>query len=364
MSFHTWLLWLVCCCGLGACTATADNPVEQALSANQPALQTVMRNLSRHGVQILFTEIERGADGSIRFRDYSFGLDDNRYFYPASTVKLPLALLVLEKLQELEAREGINRHSRYRVGTETEVRSIADDLIKLLVVSDDAAYNRLFELLGKDEINRRLQARGLNARITHRLSIADSAALQTRQVTLYRETASPLQVGPIANSPIQLLPLDNLIQGSAYIEDGELIQAPFDFSRKNYLPLRSLHGIIKRLIFPQAFAEQQRFQLDESRRRFILDTISTLPREAGYDEAEYPDGRFKYLLFGDSTERQPEHIDIYNKVGRAYGYLTDSAYIVDHQRQREFLISATIHVNANRTFNDNQYEYMSGFRDM
>ena len=76
-------------------------------------------------------------------------LDDNRYFYPASTVKLPLALLVLEKLQELEAWEGINRHSRYRVGTETDVRSIADDLIKLLVVSDDAAYNACSSCLAR-----------------------------------------------------------------------------------------------------------------------------------------------------------------------------------------------------------------------
>ncbi|MCY3565848.1 MAG: hypothetical protein OXH27_06680, partial [Gammaproteobacteria bacterium] len=63
-------------------------------------------------------------------------------------------------------------------------------------------------------------------------------------------------------------------------------------------------------------------------------------------------------LFGDSRERIPEHIEIFNKIGRAYGYLTDSAYIVDRRTNREFLISATIRVNANETFNDDIYEYV------
>ena len=30
---------------------------------------------------------------------------------------------------------------------------------------------------------------------------------------------------------------------------------------------------------------------------------------------------------------------------------------MDHETGREFIITATIHVNANRTFNDDEYEY-------
>jgi hypothetical protein len=62
-------------------------------------------------------------------------------------------------------------------------------------------------------------------------------------------------------------------------------------------------------------------------------------------------------MFGDTEERIPDHIRIYNKVGNAYGYLTDAAYIVDYQNQVEFLLAATIHVNNDGIFNDGKYEY-------
>ncbi|TXE08616.1 hypothetical protein ES711_08950 [Gelidibacter salicanalis] len=48
---------------------------------------------------------------------------------------------------------------------------------------------------------------------------------------------------------------------------------------------------------------------------------------------------------------------IHNKTGYAYGYLTDSAYIINKKTNQEFLITATIHVNKNKIYNDGMYEY-------
>ena len=53
----------------------------------------------------------------------------------------------------------------------------------------------------------------------------------------------------------------------------------------------------------------------------------------------------------------PNHITIHNKVGFAYGYLTDCAYIVDSKEEVEYFLTATIHVNENQTYNDGVYEY-------
>ena len=53
----------------------------------------------------------------------------------------------------------------------------------------------------------------------------------------------------------------------------------------------------------------------------------------------------------------PAHLRIFNKVGDAYGFLTDAAYVVDFHHGVEFLLAATIYTNANATFNDDQYEY-------
>jgi hypothetical protein len=53
----------------------------------------------------------------------------------------------------------------------------------------------------------------------------------------------------------------------------------------------------------------------------------------------------------------PKHIKIYNKVGYAYGTLTDNAYIKDTKNNIDFMLTATILVNSDEVFNDDAYEY-------
>ncbi len=62
-------------------------------------------------------------------------------------------------------------------------------------------------------------------------------------------------------------------------------------------------------------------------------------------------------MYGGSAPKIPDNIRIFNKPGDAYGFLTDSAYIVDFENGIEFMVSATIYTNANGTFNDDNYEY-------
>ena len=65
-----------------------------------PTLQKVLADTAKYQVQILYTQIDRNEHGNPLFTNYSFNVDDSRYFYPASTVKLPVALLALEWLEE------------------------------------------------------------------------------------------------------------------------------------------------------------------------------------------------------------------------------------------------------------------------
>ena len=50
-------------------------------------------------------------------------------------------------------------------------------------------------------------------------------------------------------------------------------------------------------------------------------------------------------------------IRVYNKVGFAYGTLTDVAYIKDSIKGDEFFLTATLLVNENQIFNDDTYEF-------
>ena len=85
--------------------------------------------------------------------------------------------------------------------------------------------------------------------------------------------------------------------------------------------------------------------------------MSALPYQKGYERNEYYDGFVKFFMFGDSTDVIPSHIKIYNKVGYAYGTLTDCAYIKDVKNNVDFMITDTILVNQDGIFNDDQYEY-------
>ena len=74
------------------------------------------------------------------------------------------------------------------------------------------------------------------------------------------------------------------------------------------------------------------------------------------DEAYY-DSYVKFLVYGDTPGKMDGSVRIYNKVGDAYGTLTDVAYITVPEEDIAFFLTATIHVNSNGIFNDDVYEY-------
>ncbi len=114
-------------------------------------------------------------------------------------------------------------------------------------------------------------------------------------------------------------------------------------------------------MFPDAIGPQQRFDLGDDDYAFLYHNMSGYPSDSGIaeysDAEEYPDGHVKFFLYGGDTPEIPANIRIFNKVGSAYGFLTDAAYVVDFERGVEFLLAATVYTNANGTFNDDEYEY-------
>ncbi|MEM9686220.1 MAG: serine hydrolase [Bacteroidota bacterium] len=336
-----------------SCTSDS-NPITKALASDNKKIKQVMEHPEQHEVQILFTEINRDHNNAVHFMDYSFQVDDGVYFYPASTVKFPIAILALEKMHE---ENTFNSTSRFFVEGDTTETTFAREIEKIFAVSDNEAFNRLFEYLGQDDIDRRLKSRGIEARISHRLSVGDADNVTTKPLIFYVNDSTTTPTTPIINEPVTELQLRKTQKGKGYMEGGNLINEPKDFSKKNYLPVTSLHNIMKQLMFPEAFPEEKRFRLSQSDREFLINTMKILPGEAGYTSEKYYESYVKFFMFGDTKDPIPEHIVIYNKVGYAYGYLTDCAYIVDEAKNKEYIITATIHVNANGIFNDDMYEY-------
>lgn len=336
-------------------SCSEKTPLEKALNSKNPKIKTVVNQIEQHEVQILFSEILEEND-SIFFKEAAFQVNDTNYFYPASSVKFPIAVLALEKITQ---QKNSNRNTLFLVEGDSVKTTIAKEIKKIFAVSDNAAYNRLFEFLGKDNINKRLREKGLLGRISHRLSVAKSAELTTKRISFYKGDTIIYETTPVLNDSLKPLSLHKLKKGIGYTIGDSLVNKPMDFSKKNYLPVTSLHQIMKRLFFPELYSKKQQFHLSEEDRLFLINTMKILPKEAGYDVPEYYDSYVKFFLFGDTKESMPNHIEIYNKVGYAYGYLTDCAYIINKKSNKKYIITATIHVNENQIYNDGVYEYES-----
>ena len=342
-------LWVVSC-------AKNDTipPLEKALASQNPNIQRVMDNLDAYEVQIRYTQIDRRND-SVIFTDHDFQVDANSYFYPASTVKFPAAVAALEKLNEIDS---LSMDTRFFVEGDSVQTTFAKAVSEIFAVSDNAANNRLLEFLGQDDLNRRMERRGVSPiRIAHRLSTDNADDVTTKPLVFYLNDSTTALSSSIINAAIQPLELNDIKKGKGYIAGETHQQGAFDFSLKNYFPIDAQSALLKRIIFPKAFPEAQQFKLNKKQREFLLEAMHTLPSKVGYDPVDYYDSYVKFFLFGDSTEPMPEHIKIYNKVGYAYGTLTDNAYIKDTKNNIDFMLTATILVNSDEVFNDDAYEY-------
>lgn len=352
-SFFGNLILLILLAGCAG-TPVVINPLEKALNSKDPRIKRVMEELKSYELQIRYTRIDRTKD-SILFRDYDFQVDESAYFYPASTVKFPIAVLALEKVN---LSKDISINTKFYIEGDTLETTIASEITKIFAISDNAANNRLIELLGQDAINQGLFSKNVGpVRIAHRLSTTNSDDVTTKPLIIYLNDSTTTTLPSSTNSPAENLTLKGITKGIGYYAEDSLQLEPFDFSLKNYYPITSQHGVLKRVIFPETFPENERFNLSISQRKFLLNAMQILPKEAGYDPEEYYDSYGKFFMYGDSKDDMPAHVTIYNKVGYAYGTLTDCAYIKDEKNKIEFLITATILVNADEIFNDNAYEY-------
>ncbi|WP_318310008.1 serine hydrolase [Flagellimonas crocea] len=340
--------------GVSCTQDPVTDPLEKVLSSPNPRIKMVMDNLGEHEIQIRYTQIDRRND-SIFFTDHDFQVDKNKYFYPASTVKFPAAVAALEKLNEIDS---LSLQSRFFVEGDSVETTFATNISQIFAVSDNAANNRLIEFLGQDELNERIQKRGVSPiRIAHRLSTDNADDVTTKPLVHYLNDSTTYLSDPIISSPAKPLQLQNTKKGKGYIEDGNYRKGPFDFGLKNYYPIESQSELLKRIIFPGAFPKEQQFDLSEVQYNFLRESMHTLPTELGYDPVTFYDSYVKFFMFGDNTDDIPPYIKIYNKVGYAYGTLTDCAYIKDTKNQVDFMIVATILVNSNGIFNDDTYDY-------
>ncbi len=347
---------------------------------NQPeVIKKVFSNPEKYRLQIIYTEVKRDAKNKAQFITHRYRTDLNEYFYPASTVKLAACVLGLEKINRLKSK-GISKettmfHGKSRA-SQTEAKidtsaynglpSLAQYIKKILLVSDNDAYNRIYEWIGQKEINEQMAEKGFKGvRLIHRLQmpLSPEENRHTNPVQfvdkdgniLYEESAKENKSILKAETPIFL--------GKGVMNDrGQIEDKPLEFTYKNAFPLEAQHDLLKRIMFPESFPTSKRFHLTKEDYDFLKKYMSMYPTESDYPSYKKDSNIFpaycKFLYYGgDRNAELNPNLTIYNKVGDAYGFLLDNAYLVDKQTKKEILVSVSMLCNEDEIFNDDKYDY-------
>ena len=341
-------------------------------------LREVIEHPAVYRPQIIYTRIDRDRNNIPTFTDYYYDVDPLLYFNPASTVKLPLALLSLEKLNDLHIA-GVNKftslqldsgantlRAEYRDSTaQSGLPSLAHFIRKAFLVSDNDAYNRMYEFVGQQTINRRLHEMGYaDARITrHFYRMTGDQNRHTNQLRFIGTDGALLYTQPPADNPDAFdFSHINKIGNAYYNSADSLVHEPMDFTTHNNISLKDYQQILQSVLFPLSVPENRRFRLTAEDYRFLYQYLSQFPSETNYpkyDSTTYYDSYVKFFFSDSSHHHLPDGIRVFNKVGWAYGFMTDISYVADFKHHIEYMLTATVYTNSDGILNDDKYDFES-----
>jgi len=359
--------------------AQSDANLLEKLMLQEPAqFGKILSNPNEYRLQILYTQINRDKNNVPHFKEYSYRLNSKEYFYPASTVKMPMAFLALEKINNLKIKgltkstlmvydsvEGRQEQIYNNPYSINGTQNIEQAIKEIFLVSDNNAANRLFEFITPHTIHEQLASKGYkDVYIRNRIELGRTAKenRSTQAIDFYNEQGKIIYHQPAAFNK-DSLPYYNAFIGNGYLNNQDsLIKGPLNFSDKNRIYLSDLTHILKSVLFFDQTPPSQRFNLTTEDRKFLLHYMHTLPTESQYptyDTANYWPNYCKFLYTGSEKGPFPSNIKIFNKVGDAYGFLLDIAYVMDPEKKIEFMLSAVIYCNSDGILNDSKYDYDS-----
>ncbi|MDA0986181.1 MAG: serine hydrolase [Bacteroidetes bacterium] len=358
-----------------------ENRLEKLLLNSPQYFSDLTNNPEKYRVQIIYTQIDRDKNNFAHFKTFEYRVNENEYFYPASTVKLAASVLALGKINSLK-KFGVNKHSpiinlknrnlqiesRIDSTSENKLPSVANYIKKIFLVSDNDAYNRLYELLGQNNFNEEMSKKGFSGvRFTHRLQLPlpreENRITNPIFILNNKDTSKIIWMQDEATNKNIIKSPTEILLGKGFMDDsGTVSLQPFDFTYRNSFPIKAQHEFLQRLFFPEVFSKEKQFNLTKDDYQFIYKYMSMFPQESKFpvflvDSIYYPTS-CKFIFYGSDKKIIPDsNIRIFNKIGGAYGFLLDNAYFVDFENKIEFIVSAVILCNEDEIFNDDKYDY-------
>ena len=357
---------------------TTDNLTTSLLQAPALAASPAVQAPEDHRLQILISEVRDTPRGPTLVRHgYRLGAE---YFYPASTIKLAAAIAACQEIDRLRAFTGLpitldtpitfdplfpgeSREDADPTNLESSRITTGHEIRKLFIVSDNTAFNWLYDLVGQERLNRAMWEAGLRSvRISHRLSLSRTPEQnrRSRPLTLHSDEGDLTIPSRTSRLDLRVPPIPGLLVGDRYLAGGQTVPHPMAFADKNAISIIDLQDMLIQVVRPDVELGNPGLGLSAEHREFMLEAMRLLPAQSSnpaYDAAKFPDNWVKFLLPGLERVAPREDFVIHNKVGLAYGFLIENAAVTHIPTGRTFFLTACVYANPNGTLNDNTYAY-------
>jgi len=344
------------------------NPIKSSFRKND-FLKEIIKEKEDYEIQVLLTKIDQ-YNSKVDFQEYKYQLDDNKYFYPASTIKLPIVVLALKKINELRSKGSeITLKSKITLNYKDDyselvirdsITSFQNLIADVFLVSDNSASNILIDFVGYNYFNHEMENAGFDKTYLNHKFNPDPYVNSTWQISdLDNNIISSI------NDNQKIIKADEktngLEKGERRYFKGEILDESLNFSEKNRSSITDMHNLIKYIFYPEIFDSTNTFNLNVEDYDFLRYWMSRFTYE-DIGEKFIGDENFfetynKFFIHGDEQNVSNEQIRVYNKIGQAYGTSIDNGLIKNYQDNVEFILTATIYTNKNKVINDNLYEY-------
>jgi len=344
------------------------NPIKSSFRKND-FLKEIIKEKEDYEIQVLLTKIDQ-YNSKVDFQEYKYQLDDNKYFYPASTIKLPIVVLTLKKINELRSKGSeITLKSKITLNYKDDyselvirdsITSFQNLIADVFLVSDNSASNILIDFVGYNYFNHEMENAGFDKTYLNHKFNPDPYVNSTWQISdLDNNIISSI------NDNQKIIKADEktngLEKGERRYFKGEILDESLNFSEKNRSSITDMHNLIKYIFYPEIFDSTNTFNLNVEDYDFLRYWMSRFTYE-DIGEKFIGDENFfetynKFFIHGDEQNVSNEQIRVYNKIGQAYGTSIDNGLIKNYQDNVEFILTATIYTNKNKVINDNLYEY-------
>ena len=350
---------------------------DSLFARHSASFDSIVSRKEDYRLQILYTRIDRDENNVPHLTTYSYDAD-KYYYYCASMVKLPACALTLEKINNLAKYRvdmldslgvdsiGCSELTPASMMLGTPYSCLGHYIKEMLMLSNNHAFNPVYDFLGQQYFQDRLHEIGCrSAVISNRFANCDTIANRLcNPISLYDRHSHDLKYfQPCINNDRRQFYNGELNPqiGIGYIGGSGLINLPKDFRFSNYIALSDLHKLLTKIIFPEIQLPSEKLNLTRRDYQYLYKCMGIFPRESAYpklDSVHYPDMYMKYFMGADSgVYTMPDNIRIFNKVGQAYGFMTDCSYVVDTLNKVEFFLSCAMYLNADGILNDGVYEY-------